>query len=76
MQNAKQEEIAKRAYAIWEREGRPHGRDLEHWLTAEFLARTESRPAQASESGAAPKDPSDLNRRGSRRRSPRQTSNG
>jgi hypothetical protein len=24
-----------RAYAIWEREGRPHGRALDHWLQAE-----------------------------------------
>lgn len=26
--------IAKRAYEIWEKEGRPHGRDREHWLKA------------------------------------------
>lgn len=28
-------EIAKRAYSIWETEGRPNGRDLEHWFRAE-----------------------------------------
>ena len=28
-------EIAKRAYAMWELEGWPTGRDLEHWLRAE-----------------------------------------
>jgi hypothetical protein len=28
-------EIAKRAYAIWEKEGRPDGRAIEHWLRAE-----------------------------------------
>jgi hypothetical protein len=28
-------EIAKRAYAFWEREGRPVGRNLEHWHMAE-----------------------------------------
>ena len=28
-------EIAKRAHEIWEREGRPQGRDLDHWLAAE-----------------------------------------
>ena len=28
-------EIAKRAYAIWELEGRPAGRALEHWLRAQ-----------------------------------------
>jgi hypothetical protein len=27
--------ICERAYAIWEREGRPDGRSLAHWLKAE-----------------------------------------
>lgn len=27
--------ISSRAYQIWEQEGRPHGRDLEHWAQAE-----------------------------------------
>lgn len=26
---------AERAYQIWESEGRPHGRDVEHWNRAE-----------------------------------------
>lgn len=26
--------IARRAYALWEDEGRPHGRDEAHWQTA------------------------------------------
>ena len=26
--------IARRAYEIWEEEGRPHGRDRDHWLKA------------------------------------------
>lgn len=29
------EEIAQHARAIWEREGRPSDRDLEHWFRAE-----------------------------------------
>lgn len=29
------EQIRKRAYEIWEGEGRPHGRDMEHWSRAE-----------------------------------------
>lgn len=29
------EEVEHRAYELWEREGRPEGRDIEHWLTAE-----------------------------------------
>ncbi|HUH84509.1 MAG TPA: DUF2934 domain-containing protein [Stellaceae bacterium] len=31
----RQVEIAMRAYSIWEVEGRPNGRDLDHWLRAE-----------------------------------------
>ena len=26
--------VAARAYEIWETEGRPHGRDKDHWLKA------------------------------------------
>jgi hypothetical protein len=37
------ERIRQRAYEIWEREGRPHGRDREHW-----------RQAQAELAGNAP----------------------
>lgn len=28
--------IRRRAHDIWERSGRPHGQDLEHWLLAEM----------------------------------------
>jgi len=28
------DDIRTRAYQIWEREGRPHGRDIEHWRQA------------------------------------------
>jgi hypothetical protein len=31
--------IAQTAYYIWEKEGRPHGRDQDHWLHAEHEAR-------------------------------------
>ncbi len=35
-----EEEIAVAAYSLWEKEGRPHGRDREHWrLAAEQLKR-------------------------------------
>jgi hypothetical protein len=30
-------EVAHLAYAIWEQEGRPHGRDQQHWQEAERL---------------------------------------
>lgn len=29
-----EEAIRERAYAIWEEEGRPHGKDLDHWHRA------------------------------------------
>jgi Protein of unknown function (DUF2934) len=29
------EVIASRAYTLWEKAGRPHGRDVEYWLQAE-----------------------------------------
>jgi hypothetical protein len=29
------DKIRERAYHVWEREGRPAGRELEHWLVAE-----------------------------------------
>jgi len=29
------QQIAERAYALWEHEGRPHGCDLDDWLRAE-----------------------------------------
>jgi hypothetical protein len=74
MLKATHDEIAERAYAIWEREGRPHGRDLEHWLTAEYLAWTESQPARASTFSVPREDLAALNRRASRRRSARQAS--
>jgi hypothetical protein len=32
---SRHEDISKRAREIWEREGRPEGRDKEHWLQAE-----------------------------------------
>jgi len=34
-QSANEEVIRKRAFAIWEEEGRPEGRHLDHWLRAE-----------------------------------------
>lgn len=29
------DQIAQRAFEIWQREGQPHGRDQEHWAQAE-----------------------------------------
>ena len=35
MDEAWQQEVRERAYAIWEREGRPEGRAEQFWLVAE-----------------------------------------
>ena len=35
MADEKIDQLRNRAYQIWERKGRPQGRDLEHWLEAE-----------------------------------------
>ena len=54
------EEIRLIAYRIWEEQGRPDGRDLEHWLKAEVIwqakpvqqalpSRTASAPRVAAE---------------------------
>ena len=41
--------IRDRAHAIWEREGRPSGRDRDHWLQAAWeLAGEQARAAAAS----------------------------
>jgi hypothetical protein len=34
MSSANHHDVATRAYYIWEREGRPEGRDQEHWFRA------------------------------------------
>jgi hypothetical protein len=34
-QATREGEIARRAYELWEQEGRPEGREQEHWLQAE-----------------------------------------
>jgi hypothetical protein len=40
-------------YAIWEKEGRPHGRDIEHWLMAESAVQGRE-PGSRPEPGANP----------------------
>jgi hypothetical protein len=43
----KHEDISQRAREIWEREGRPEGRDMQHWLQAEAELRRESEQGSA-----------------------------
>ncbi len=51
-----QTEIAKRAYELWEKAGRHHGRDLEFWLLAE--AKLRARQVEAAQPAAPVNRPS------------------
>ena len=46
--------IRERAYTIWEREGRPHGRERDHWLQAVWELSGEAARAAALSSPARP----------------------
>jgi len=35
--------IKKKAYELWEHDGRKQGRDLEHWLNAEKIVKVKSK---------------------------------
>ncbi len=56
-------EIAKRAYTLWEVEGRPSGKELDHWLRAEAEVQAECaktapiRAERAEITAAAPLSP-------------------
>jgi hypothetical protein len=64
MPSEREERIRQRAYEIWEREGKPDGREAEHWdkAAAEIDAERESTEAMTSaadttEAGAPPAPP-------------------
>jgi hypothetical protein len=47
------EQIARRAYEIWEAEGRPDGRATDHWIKAEAILR-DGAPVESAPREAAP----------------------
>ena len=47
MSSAPRDLIAKRAYEIWEQDGRPEGREAEHWLRAEQEIAAQTAPVRA-----------------------------
>lgn len=58
MTDGKPGKIEQRAYEIWEREGRPHGKALEHWHQAVAeIAREEGKAAKARSTKAGKKEP-------------------
>jgi hypothetical protein len=54
---ADDDKIRKRAHQIWESEGRPHGRDREHWEQAarEMEAESKKKPRKAAGTGGKAK---------------------
>ena len=48
------QDIGARAYEIWEKEGRPHGRDWAHWFEAERMLRQQVTAPTAAPRRAAP----------------------
>ncbi|HWN94436.1 MAG TPA: DUF2934 domain-containing protein [Methylomirabilota bacterium] len=68
---ASQETIARRAYEIWEGEGRPEGRAMEHWLRAASELKAQSDGVESVT--LAPKEPKE--QRTVRRAAPRPVEN-
>jgi hypothetical protein len=53
--NDREKTIRDRAYHLWEAEGRPHGREAEHWERARREFDAAAKPARADQSaGVAP----------------------
>jgi hypothetical protein len=48
MRAEQEQAIRERAYAIWEQEGHPEGKALDHWLLAEAFNATEPEPPTPS----------------------------
>jgi hypothetical protein len=51
-------QIEARAYMLWERAGRPHGRHEEHWNQAEKEVLSEAKAPRRKKVKATPKPPS------------------
>jgi len=45
------EEIRREAYLLWQQEGCPQGRELDHWLAAQELVRHRRHPGRAGDDG-------------------------
>ncbi len=45
MSDSNEHHIRERAHALWEKEGSPHGRDVEFWERARLMVEAEAKPA-------------------------------
>jgi hypothetical protein len=53
----REEEIRRRAAKIWEREGKPEGRDRENWAQAELELESARNPVRNGQGDAQADDP-------------------
>ncbi|HMJ90040.1 MAG TPA: DUF2934 domain-containing protein [Candidatus Acidoferrum sp.] len=60
------ESIARRAYEMWESEGRPDGRDYDHWLQAEAMLRGSSSGTPSSNTTSRGRKPGAMSGNGRR----------
>lgn len=51
MPKPSEDQVRERAYQLWEQSGRPHGQELDHWLSAE----AELKPARKGRAKAGAK---------------------
>lgn len=54
MGSSREERVMQRAYEIWEQEGRPEGRQEEHWRRAEEEISRHGNGPKEQDRGAAP----------------------
>jgi Protein of unknown function (DUF2934) len=52
-----EQRVRERAYALWEREGRPSGRDAEHWRASELASLAEISNTAPVKKAARPAGP-------------------
>ena len=51
MDQGTEHKVRERAYALWQKEGSPHGRDLEFWERARLMLESEASPPAATPLG-------------------------
>jgi hypothetical protein len=54
---SQKEEVQSIAYKLWEEEGRPQGREVQHWLAAEAIWQKQHHPESQRVQSDLPKPP-------------------
>ncbi len=66
--SVRHENVSRRAYSIWERNGRPDGNEQEHWYVAERELMQTGVPSMAAEIADDPKPGTDVRAKGKSKR--------